>query len=614
MSQPRAAKHLADYQPSAWQVESLSLRFELDFAHTLVHAEFVVYGAHGGTLALHGQGLTLLELQVDGILQDAASVVLIEDGIELSIADTRARINSVVRIAPEHNDALEGLYRSGAFLLTQCEAEGFRRITYFLDRPDVMTTYKVRLEAERSRFPVLLSNGNRTAEGELSEGRHYAEYLDPWPKPSYLFALCAGRLEHIAAPYITGEGRAVTLRIYAEPGAIERCEFAMQALQRCMRWDEQRFGLNYDLDEFNIVATNDFNMGAMENKSLNIFNAKNIVAEPQSATDRDFQLVEAIIAHEYFHNYTGNRVTCRDWFQLSLKEGLTVFRDQEFTAEHGMAAIKRIEDVKLLRAVQFAEDAGPLSHPVRPQSYVEINNFYTSTVYDKGAEVVRLYQTLLGRETFVRGVRHYLQKHDGQAATVEDFRNAMSEVSGRDLSEMMGWYQQAGTPQLRITANYQAETQSCALELEQYTAPTPGQAEKRPLLIPVALALLDETGAKQSFSVADGPAAHSQVIEFRSSRQSVTLTGVPSSPVLSVLRGFSAPVKLEFGYTQAHLQILLQHDDDAYVRFDAAERMHLGQLLRLSENVLQGGALRVDAKPRNAGSAQGQISRLTRGN
>jgi aminopeptidase N len=480
-----------------------------------------------------------------------------------------------VRIAPARNTALEGLYASGPFLLTQCEAQGFRRITWFVDRPDVMARYDVTLRGARADFPVLLSNGDVVDAGTLPDGRHWARWVDPHPKPSYLFALAAGRLERLEDSFTTAEGRRVRLAIHAEADAIGRCAHAMAALKRAMAWDERRYGRCYDLDCFNIVATHDFNMGAMENKGLNIFNARYIVGDAATATDDDLLHVEAVVAHEYLHNWTGNRITCRDWFQLSLKEGLTVFREQQFVADTHSRAVRRIDDVRALRSQQFAEDAGPFAHPVRPDSYVEINNFYTATVYEKGAEIVRMLHTVLGEDAFRAGMDEYFRRHDGQAVTCDDFTAALGAGAGADLAEFGRWYAQAGTPQLRCTESWDAVAGRFVLEFAQSTPPTPGQPHKLPLPIPVRLALFDPAGQRLPLQLAGEPAgqATERVILLRDAAQRLVFHGIEAPPVASLLRDHSAPVRLLRQESPEQLAFLARHDDDAFNRWEAIQRL-----------------------------------------
>jgi aminopeptidase N len=560
--------YLKDYQPPAYLIDRVELCFQLDQQATQVHSVLHLRRnsqGPGGPLRLDGEGLNTLELRLDG-RPLAPGEYCIEDG-QLSIEQVpqHCLLESRVEINPAANTALEGLYLSSGLLCTQCEAEGFRRISWFIDRPDVMASYRVRIEAERQRYPVLLSNGNPIEQGELAGGRHYAVWDDPFPKPCYLFALVAGDLSHIEASHQTPSGRRVRLRIYSEAENIARCQHAMDSLIKAMLWDERTYGRECDLDVYNIVAVNDFNMGAMENKGLNIFNAKFVLASPESATDADFHAVEGVIAHEYFHNWSGNRVTCRDWFQLSLKEGFTVFRDQAFSADMNSRGVKRIEDVRLLRTHQFAEDAGPMAHPVRPESYVEINNFYTLTVYEKGAELVRMLALLLGPQRFRQATDLYFQRHDGQAVTIDDFVACMAEVSGRDLRQFTGWYAQAGTPCVRVEQDYDASQGCYRLWLSQDRQP--------PLHIPLVLGLL---GAQGEELLPEG----SRLLELTQPRQEFVFTGLAQRPLPSLNRGFSAPVKLQLDYSDAELGRLMAQDSDGFNRWDAAQTLAQRLLLR----------------------------------
>ncbi|MCP1727828.1 aminopeptidase N [Natronospira proteinivora] len=584
---------LAEYQPPSWTVDKVRLRFELDAEATVVHSELKIRrgeGPHSDTLRLDGEALELLSVQVDGETLLAADYEQDDESLSFPISQDQATVTLVNRVHPARNTALEGLYQSADFLLTQCEAEGFRKITYFPDRPDVMAEFEVRLEADKARYPVLLSNGNPVASGELEDGRHFAEWHDPHPKPSYLFALVAGDLGYIEKPYATSAGRDVTLRVYAEHRNMDQCDFAMTSLINAMRWDEERFGLNYDLDVYNIVATDDFNMGAMENKGLNIFNSRFVLARPDTATDEDFLGIESVIGHEYFHNWTGNRVTCRDWFQLSLKEGLTVFRDQEFSADRNSRAVKRIEDVRLLRAGQFPEDAGPMAHPVRPPEYQEINNFYTATVYIKGAEVVRLYHSLLGEEGFQKGMRLYFERHDGDAVTTEDFLAAMADANQMDLSRMQRWYDQAGTPTVHVTTDYDEDKRRLTLTLKQSLPDTPGQSDKQPTLIPVPMGLLNSQGRAMPLKLAgeEKPRGEEAVLQLTETEQRFVFEGVSERPVVSLLRGFSAPVKLDFDQSDADLAHLMAHDQDSFNRWEASQRLCCRVIIQAMEAIQAG--------------------------
>jgi aminopeptidase N len=581
-SQPICRK---DYQAYPWQVGYLHLYFDIGIDKTTVRAkmglELVDEYTDPPAIVLNGEGLQLESIALNGERLSAGDYTI--DGEDLTITDAprSSVIETEVKIYPARNSALEGLYVSGDFLLTQCEAEGFRKITWFPDRPDVMTRYRVTIEADRSRFPVLLSNGNLAGSEDLPGGRHRVHWEDPFPKPTYLFALVAGDLALVEDRFTTASGRDVSLRIYVEQENLDRCQHAMESLQKAMRWDEERFGLEYDLDIYHIVATNDFNMGAMENKSLNIFNSKYVLARPDTATDADYQGIEGVIGHEYFHNWTGNRVTCRDWFQLTLKEGLTVFRDEEFSADMQSRAVKRIRDIRDLRGRQFPEDDGPMAHPVRPDKYQEINNFYTATVYQKGAAVIRMYHTLLGEAGFQKGMRLYFERHDGQAVTCDDFLAAMADANGVDLSRFARWYGQSGTPGVRISDRYDATTRSYTLVIEQHTPPTPDQPEKQPLVLPFALGLLTDSGEELPVRLEgekeSAPGTRLLVVE--EARQAFTFQGLVSKPVPSLFRDFSAPVKISYDYTPQQLATLIEHDSDAYVRWDAAQRMALNAIL-----------------------------------
>ncbi|HXH03142.1 MAG TPA: aminopeptidase N [Candidatus Competibacteraceae bacterium] len=593
-----------DYTPPPYFIDTIALRFELGEEGSLVTATSRLRrNPHGPQeLALDGKELQLLELRRDGEVLAQGRDFRLEGEAKaqrLILLDPpeRFELSVVTRIHPEANTALEGLYKSSGNFCTQCEAEGFRAITFFLDRPDVMAVYTTTIVADQARYPVLLSNGNPVASGELDGGRHFVTWHDPHPKPCYLFALVAGDLALLEDRYTTRSGREVKLRIYSEPHSIRQCDHAMESLKKAMRWDEERFGLEYDLDIYMIVAVADFNMGAMENKGLNIFNTKFVLASPATATDGDFQAVEAVIAHEYFHNWTGNRVTCRDWFQLSLKEGLTVFRDQEFSADMGSPAVKRINDVRMLRSLQFPEDAGPMAHPVRPESYIEINNFYTVTVYEKGAEVVRMYQTLLGRDGFRKGMDLYLRRHDGQAVTCDDFRAAMADANGVDLTQFERWYSQAGTPVVEVEDYYDAGTRSYTLTLRQSCPPTPGQANKLPFHIPLAVGLLDRHGHDLPLRLQGEaePRGTTRVLELREAEQRFTFVGLSEAPLPSLARGFSAPIKLRYDYSDEQLSFLLAHDSDDFNRWEAGQTLLTRTLLKLVEERRQGHTLRLPA-------------------
>jgi len=579
--------YLKDYQSPVFLVEQVALIFTLYPAATEV-VSTVQYrrnpsAATGAALELDGHDMELMTVRLDEHVLTPSDYQLHEHGLRIPDAPDAFELEITTRLNPEANTALEGLYRSGGNYCTQCEAQGFRRITFYQDRPDVMAPFSVRIVADKQTNPVLLSNGNPVARGDLEDGQHWAEWHDPFVKPCYLFALVAGGLSCVEDQFITMSGREVTLRIFTEAHHIEQCDHAMASLKRAMRWDEQRFGLEYDLDLFMIVAVDDFNMGAMENKGLNIFNSRLVFASPETATDDDYISIEAVIGHEYFHNWTGDRVTCRDWFQLSLKEGLTVFRDQEFTADTHSRAVKRIEDVRLLRTHQFAEDAGPMAHPIRPASYMEINNFYTVTVYEKGAEVVRMYQSLLGVDGFRRGMDLYFQRHDGQAVTTEDFLAAMADANDVDLSQMQRWYDQAGTPKLAVRMDYDAQKQMCTLTCSQTCSTTPEHDNKLPFLIPLSVGLLLPDGSEQVLQL-DGEAESggtSRTLLVNEAEQSFTFANVAEQPLPSLLRGFSAPVELDYPYSPADDAFLMQHDSDAFNRWAAAQRLSMQTMLSM---------------------------------
>jgi aminopeptidase N len=569
---------LKDYRPSNYLIDTVLLDVSLDPKRTRVRARLKVrrnpvWPGNPGPLRLDGETIELESLRLDGRQLGPREHEVTDK--ELVIPHVPAHpftVETVTYCNPEANKALMGLYLSRGVYCTQCEAQGFRRITYFIDRPDVLATYTTRIEADRSEAPVLLANGDPLERGTLDGGkRHYAVWKDPHPKPSYLFALVGGNLASYASDFTTASGRKVDLRIYVEPGKEGRCAWAMDSLKRSMRWDEERFGREYDLSVFNVVAVSDFNMGAMENKGLNIFNDALILASPETATDASFSAIERVIAHEYFHNWTGNRITCRDWFQLCLKEGLTVFRDQEFCAEMRSPTVERIRDVRTLKAAQFPEDAGPLAHPVRPSRYIEINNFYTSTVYNKGAELVRMIQTLLGSEGFRKGMDLYFERHDGQAATVEDFVACFEDANGRDLQQFMTWYSQAGTPELVCQLKYDQRAKTAELTVEQMLPPTPGEAKKKPLHIPVRLGLLGSNGQDLPLTLASGERLEDGVIEVRKRSETFRFRDVPTAPVPSLLRGFSAPVNLTIELSDRDLEFLMANDSDLYNRWQAAQ-------------------------------------------
>ena len=588
--------YLKDYRIPAYLIEQVELDFYLNPTMTQVTATLNLQlhpDRHGviEPLVLDGENLQLLGVKVDGI--PLTPVDYRFDDVSLTIVAPPARfvLEVVTRIDPLNNTALEGLYQSNGIFCTQCEAEGFRKITYYPDRPDVLAPFRVRIEGEQADCPVLLSNGNLLEQGVLDSGRHFARWEDPFPKPSYLFALVAGNLVCLEDHYTTLSGRQVLLQIYVEERNRNDCDHAMESLKKSLKWEEDVYGLEYDLDRYMIVAVDDFNMGAMENKGLNVFNSKYVLARPEIATDSDYLGIEAVIAHEYFHNWTGNRVTCRDWFQLSLKEGLTVLRDQQFSADMQSAAVKRIDDVALLRQFQFPEDAGPMAHPVRPESYVEINNFYTTTIYNKGAEVIRMLETLLGREKFIEGVRLYLARHDGQAATCEDFVVAMEEAGQADLTQFRRWYTQAGTPEVQIDCNYDRAAQTFTLDCQQSCPPTPGQLEKEPFHLPLVVGLLGSAGTDLPLQLVteESPAASSRVLELKQRREQFTFVGVQEQPVLSVLRGFSAPVRLTMQDRPEDLAFRMAYDRDSFNRWEAGQQLAVTELLQLYRQQRQTG-------------------------
>jgi len=586
---------LKDYTPPAYLVEQIDLRVELDPTATRVHSMLQMRvnpaaGAPSGVLSLNGRQLELLRVALDGTTLEPTAYAQDEEGLTIPGVPERFLLETTVTLNPDANTALEGLYRSSGIFCTQCEAQGFRKITFYPDRPDIMARFTVTLIGDREMCPVLLANGNLTASGTLDDGRHFATFKDPFPKPAYLFALVAGPLVAIEDRFVTASGHEVKLQIFVEARNRDKCAHAMESLKNAMRWDEEVFGLECDLDEYKIVAVDDFNMGAMENKGLNVFNSKYVLADPETATDADFQGVEGVIGHEYFHNWTGNRVTCRDWFQLSLKEGLTVFRDQEFSADMGSRAVKRINDVRLLRNGQFPEDAGPMAHPVRPEAYVEINNFYTATVYNKGGEVIRMYQTLLGAAGFKRGLKLYLERFDGQAVTTDDFLAAMADANGADLSQFRRWYGQAGTPVLDITGAYHAAEGEYRLKVRQSCPPTPGQPVKEPFLIPLAIGLFDADGNDLPLQLAGEPTAAggTRVLRVDAAEQEFRFVNVPAKPLPSLLRGFSAPVRVNFAYSADELAFLFAHDSDSFNRWEAGQRLS-GQVLLAMCDDLRGG-------------------------
>ena len=571
--------HLKDYRPPTHLVETVALDVRLDAVDTRVRSRLNMvpnpgYPEAGAPLGLDGEGIELRAIRLDGSQLAPSAYEVAGKRLVLHAPPARRfELEIETSCSPKANTELSGLYLSNVIYCTQCEAEGFRRITYFPDRPDVLSRFSVRLEADKDDAPVLLANGNLKESGAVpGTNRHFAVWEDPFPKPAYLFAMVGGDLAAVEDDFTTMSGRKVALRIFVERGKEDRCAWAMESIKASMAWDEKAYGREYDLDVFMVVAVSMFNMGAMENKGLNIFNDKYVLAQPESATDLDYVNIEAIIAHEYFHNWTGNRITCRDWFQLCLKEGLTVFRDQEFSSDMRSRAVKRIQDVRTLRAQQFPEDAGPLAHPVRPASYIEINNFYTATVYEKGAEIVRMMKTLLGPTTFRKAMDLYFERHDGEAATVEDFVACMADASGRDLKPFFRWYRQAGTPEVRATGTYDARKKVYELRVTQRTPPTPGQAAKQPLHIPLAVGLVGPNGHDMALETADGP-LDEPILELTKRSQRFRFTNIGSRPVPSINRGFSAPIRLKTNLPEKDLIFLMANDSDPFNRWEACQSL-----------------------------------------
>ncbi|MGC1182241.1 aminopeptidase N [Legionella sp.] len=565
MTTPAATIYLKDYRAPLFTVETVNLNFDLYDDHVLVTSELKLIRHHEGPLYLYGDELELVSLQMNGKNLESSEYRVSSDALIIENCSDATILNIVTRIYPQKNTHLSGLYRTNHLFCTQCEAEGFRRITYFPDRPDVLAIYTTRITADKKQYPVLLSNGNLIDAGDTVDGRHWVVWQDPFKKPSYLFALVAGSLVCLRDQFVTCSGRVVDLHLYVESGNEDKCIHALESLKKSMRWDEEVYGREYDLDIFMIVAVSDFNMGAMENKGLNIFNSKYILARPDTATDQDFADIEGVVGHEYFHNWTGNRVTCRDWFQLSLKEGLTVFRDQEFSRDMNSRDVNRIMDVKMLRSSQFPEDAGSMAHPVRPESYQEINNFYTATVYNKGAEVIRMQHTLLGKERYRKGMNLYFARHDGQAVTIDDFVAAMEDANGMDLTQFKRWYSQAGTPEVVVTSTY--DKGQLTLTLKQSCPPTPECRNKKPFHIPIRLALFDSKGQKMPIK--------QDILQLKKRVQTVRFTNLCEKPVVSLLREFSAPIKLKHELTEDELLFLVRHETDGYAQWDAAQRLVL---------------------------------------
>jgi len=583
--------YLSDYTPPNYLIDKVELEFDLDESRTEVTSRLSIRrnsapASPGESLVLDGEALELVSVRLDGIMLGKDAYKKSSETLTIRSVPESFKLEIVTIINPAANKALEGLYVSGGMFCTQCEAQGFRHITYYLDRSDVMAKFTTRIVADKLKYPVLLSNGNLREKGELENGRHWALWEDPFRKPSYLFALVAGNLECLQDRYTTREGNAVDLQLYVEPGNLGKCDHAMASLKKAMKWDEDMFGLAYDLDVYMIVAVGDFNMGAMENKGLNVFNTAYVLANPDSATDVDYENIEGVIGHEYFHNWTGNRVTCRDWFQLSLKEGLTVFRDQEFSADMGSRAVKRIHDVRALRARQFPEDAGPMAHPVRPDSYVEINNFYTATVYEKGAEVVRMIHTLVGADGFRKGLDLYFERFDGQAVTTDDFVQVMEDANDIDLVQFRLWYSQAGTPVVTIDTEYDQSAQIYTVKLEQCTPSTAGQKSKKALHIPFRMGLLDANGNDLSLVLEDGSEiVPGEPIHFRQDSATYKFAGIKQKPVPSFLRGFSAPVKLEMKLSNEDLAFLFSNDVDSFNRWEAGQQLATRMMLKMIDDL-----------------------------
>ncbi len=584
---------LSEYRPTDWLIEQVDLDVKLHATETRVTAKLNIRpnpkGRAGEPLVLNGDELKLETLLIDGKPASGNEYAAAPSSLTLNNPPAKPFTLTIeTTVNPSANTKLMGLYRSKGTYCTQCEAEGFRRITYFLDRPDVLAVYRTRIEAERDEAPVLLSNGNLVEEGKIGESRHFAVWHDPFPKPCYLFALVGGKLGAVHDTFKTMSGREVKLAIYVEPGREKLCAYALDALKRSMRWDERKFGREYDLDVFNIVAVSDFNMGAMENKGLNVFNDKYVLASPETATDADYAGIEAVIAHEYFHNWTGNRITCRDWFQLCLKEGLTVFRDQEFTSDERSRPVKRISDVRSLKSHQFTEDAGPLAHPVRPDHYREINNFYTATVYQKGAEVVRMLKTLLGEKGFRAGMDLYFERYDGTAATVEDFLGCFADANGVDLSQFKLWYEQAGTPELAVRGHYDSAHKTFRLEINQAVPPTPGQSSKQPMLIPLAFGLIGRNGKELPLMLKGGRRFEGNILRVASANEIFEFEGIDERPVPSLNRGFSAPIKLTSNLGDDDFVLLAAHDTDPFNRFDASYTLAMRHLVSATADIRAG--------------------------
>ena len=595
-SLPKAI-YLADYQVPNYWVDKVNLQFDLGSSETRVHSVLSMRrnpDANGGACILDGEALELISVTLNGKILTADDYQVSASQLIIASVPKQFELAIETRIYPDKNTALEGLYHSGKLLSTQCEAEGFRRITYYPDRPDVLAVFTVSIVGDSDEWPIMLANGNLESQGLFDDGRHWVRWHDPHPKPAYLFALVAGPLHRQQDTFITMSGKTVSLALYVEPENAEKCDHAMASLKQAMKWDEQRYGREYDLDVFMIVAVNDFNMGAMENKGLNIFNASCVLASPETATDDDYHTIQSIVGHEYFHNWSGNRVTCRDWFQLSLKEGFTVFRDQQFSADMHSQAVQRINDVNQLRTLQFAEDASPMAHPVQPASFIEISNFYTVTIYEKGAEVVRMLQTIVGEAGFRRATDRYFSQFDGQAVTIEDFVSVIAEENDIDLSQFMQWYRQAGTPTLHVTTEYKAQQQQVILTMTQ-SCDTINNSPALPFHIPIAVGLLDKTGKPMKVKIENTAQQEQEtvVLSLTQSSQQFVLAGVKSEPIVSVLRDFSAPVKLTYQRDTQALLLLAQYDKDGFSRWDASQHLLLTTMLALIERAKKGQMLRL---------------------
>ncbi|MDH4162221.1 MAG: aminopeptidase N [Nitrospirota bacterium] len=613
--QPQAIR-LADYRPYDYRIETVNLQFELGEDRTIVKSLMTVVCIHDTCegihpLVLNGSGLKLLSVRLNDRALTERDYKIDDETLTIIPVPDRFSLEIDTEIDPGANTELSGLYRSGSMFCTQCEAEGFRKITYFPDRPDVLTRFMTTIVADKAKYPVLLSNGNLVGKGDSDKGRHFATWHDPFPKPAYLFALVAGDLARIEDDFITMSGKKVGLHIYVQHHNKDKCGHAMLSLKEAMKWDEKVYGREYDLDLMMIVATDDFNMGAMENKGLNIFNSKYVLAKPETATDSDYQGIMGVVGHEYFHNWSGDRVTCRDWFQLSLKEGFTVFRDQQFMEDMTSAGVKRISDVSILRAHQFREDSGPMAHPVRPDSYVEINNFYTVTVYNKGAEVIRMLRTLLGPEGFRKGTDLYFSRHDGQAVTTDDFVRALEDANKTDLSQFKRWYTQSGTPELTVTRRYEPRDKTYSLTFKQSCPPTPGQVQKEPFVIPIAVGLLGKDGKDLILNIDAGTRGRGDaekgmpdrgrqggtttaILELREAEQTFTFTDISEEPVPSMLRGFSAPVRVKLDLTDDERLFLMAHDSDAFNRWDAGQQLAVKLILDLVKDFQAGRQLALD--------------------